>query len=114
MSSVTDTVRMSHTQDPHTSKDAAEKASKGTKRALLYGAILSLLEKYPMTPGELLAEYNDRRNLAPGWLPEADLYDIRRRMTELEHDHGRIESVVESPGRFERRAGQRVMRLVTS
>jgi hypothetical protein len=107
MTTVPDTVRMSHRTDPHTSKEAAVKASTGTKKALLYGAILALLEQGPLTPSEVSAEYEkDRRRSRGAWLPEADLYDIRRRMSELEHDHKRIEPT------YGRRAGQRVMRLV--
>ncbi len=108
--SVDETVRMSHRNDPHTSHEAAEKASQGTKKELLYGAILAVLRRGPATPAEVLDSYmKDRRKVS--WLPEADLYDIRRRMSELEHDTNRIEAIVESPGRYFRREGQRVMRL---
>ena len=114
MSSVTDTVRMSHTQDPHTSKEAAENASKGTKKEQLYAIILRMLTFESMTPGEVLAEY-----VTYGGFPPADLFDIRRRMTELDKDQHRIEPIQVGTHRdgspqFMTREGQRVMRLVES
>ena len=118
MSSVTDTVRMSHTQDPHTSKEAAEKVARSTNRKLEYGAILAALETAPMTPAEVHAAYvAARKDLA--WLPDADLYELRRRMSELERTHYRIEPIqvgtkVDGSPQYATRQGQRVMRLVTS
>ena len=102
--------RMSHTDDPGTSRDAAEKAVRGRKVALIQGAILGALKGNPGTPREVLDRYNVAREETGDWLPEADLYDIRRRMTELEHDHKRIAPI---PFGFSvlRRNGERVMRV---
>lgn len=100
---VPDTVRMSHRHDPGTSRDAAVRASSGTKKSALYKAIATVLRDGPLTPKEVHREYGHVR-MQRGW-PVADLQDIRRRMTELEHDFDRIEPVG-------RRNGERVMRLV--
>jgi len=110
---VPDTVRMSHTNDPHTSKEAAEKAV--TKKELLYGAILHLLEEGDATPSEIHAKYSER--VVGFWLRPVDLYDVRRRMTELDKDLHRIEPIQVGTHRdgspqYQTRAGQRVMRLV--
>ena len=119
MSSVTDTTRMSHRTDPHTSKEAAEKASAGTKKALLYGAILEALELGRGTPADVLARYHHARE-GVGWLPaDVDLQEIRRRMTELQHDQGLIEPIqvgtlASGKPQWQVFDGQRVMRLVTS
>jgi len=118
---IPDTVRMSHKTDPHTSKEAAEKASAGTKKEGLYGAILFILWEYgPRTPSEVLATYLEESedNFRFEW-PDADLYDVRRRMTELDKDLHRIEPIQVGTHRdgspqYQTRAGQRVMRLVES
>jgi hypothetical protein len=115
MTTVTDTTRMSHAQDPHTSKEAAVKASTGTKKALLYGAILYILTDEPATPGEIAQWYGDYRDDI-AWFPAADLYDIRRRMSELFQDN-RIEPIQvgthkDGSPQYMTREGQRVMRLV--
>ena len=110
---------MSHTGDPHTSHDAAERTANGTKRALLHGAIVEALKLGRGTPADVLARYHHARE-GVGWLPEdVDLQEIRRRMTELQHDHGLIEPIQVGTHRngkpqwqvFE---GQRVMRLAVS
>ncbi|MDQ0894467.1 hypothetical protein [Agromyces ramosus] len=108
--------RMSHRDDPHTSHEAAERASTGTKKSLLYGAIVAVLATHgPGTPSEVLDRYTLQR-LDIESLPEADLQEIRRRMTELEHDFGSIEPIRVGTQRggkpqFATREGQRVMRL---
>lgn len=106
--------RMSHRDDPHTSHEAAERVSKGPKKALLYGAIKSILRDGPLTPSEVLGAYRGRQS--SGSLPEADLQEIRRRMTELQRDFGSIEPIqvgTQIGGRpqYATRDGQRVMRL---
>ena len=113
MTTVTDLTRMSHRNDPHTSKEAAEKAV--TKKAFLYEAILAILLEGPMTPAEVLAVYEEDRTYLPA-LPTADLYDVRRRMTELDKDLHRIEPIQVGTHRdgspqYQTRNGQRVMRL---
>jgi len=112
MTTVTDVTRMSHRNDPHTSKEAAEKVV--TKKEHLYGFITRMLAFGPSTPAEVLAEY-----VTYGGFPPADLYDIRRRMTELDKDMHRIEPIQVGTHRdgspqYQTRAGQRVMRLVQS
>ena len=113
---IPDTVRMSHSQDPHTSKEAAEKVV--TKKELLYGAILWILDGAPMTPEEVLGVYRLARHTDVLWVGGVDLYDFRRRMSELQYD-GRIEPIQVGTHRdgspqFMTREGQRVMRLVES
>lgn len=110
-----DVARMSHRNDAHTSQDAAEATAKSPKRELLYGAIKAALAGHPGTPAEVLDRYTLQR-MEIGWLPEADLQDIRRRMTELEHDAKVIEPIVVGTHRngrpqYATREGQRVMRL---
>jgi hypothetical protein len=113
MTTVPDTVRMSHRNDPSTSHDAAAKVL--PKVAMLQGAILTILEDGPKTPAEVTDAYDTMRG-DTGWLPYADIYDIRRRWSELYQD-GRIEPIQVgthddwSPV-FLRRNNQRVMRLV--
>ena len=104
---------MSHRNDPSTSHDAAERVAASGKVALIQGAILGALQAGPATPREVLARYEVAREETGDWLPDADLYDIPRRMTELEHDHKRIAPI---PFGFStlRRNGERVMRLVVS
>lgn len=106
---------MSHRDDPHTSHEAAEKAASGTKLELLYGAILEVLGHGPATPAEVLERYLAEPREGIAWLPDVDLYDIRRRMTELQQQ-GRIAPIVvgtrpSGKPRFDAREGQRVMRL---
>ena len=85
-----DLVRMSHTTDPDTSHDAAKRAKRGTKVVLLQGAILATLAyRGPLTAKEIHADYAAWRGSA-GWLPAADLQDIRRRLTELKLDQQRV------------------------
>lgn len=102
-SEVTDLVRMSHRNDPDTSRAAAARASRGTKVAAIQAAILRLLVAGPATPKELHQEYFIRRR-SERW-PSADLQDIRRRLTELQHD---FQLVVDTKVR---RNGERVMAL---
>ncbi|MFD4111644.1 hypothetical protein ACFWWU_36635 [Streptomyces sp. NPDC058650] len=94
---------MSHTSDPDTSVAAAFRAARGTKMTAIYEAIVTLLAEGPATPKELHQEYFLRRRSA-GW-PSADLQDIRRRLTELQHDHHRVVDT------STRRNGERVMAL---
>lgn len=113
----TDVTRMSHTDDPHTSHEAAERTAKSTKKALLYGAVLDMLRYAELTPSEATVVYRLERHGA-AWLPDADLYDVRRRMSELQQD-GRIEPIQVGTQRNGRpqymvREGQRVMRLTAS
>ena len=96
---------MSHWDDPSTSKDAATRTVRGRKLHLIRGAIIGALQQGPATPREVLARYEESRDTAGEWLPVVDVYDIRRRMTELEHDFERIVPVG-------RRNGERVMSLV--
>lgn len=98
-----DVARMSHRNDPDTSIAAAMRAARGTKVAAIQTAILRLLATGPATPKELHEEYL-RRHRADGW-PTADLQDIRRRLTELQHD---FHMVVDTRSR---RTGERVMAL---
>ena len=104
---------MSHKTDPHTSKEAAEKAV--TKKERLYEIVVELIEAYgPLTPSEVLERHNSNR-WAINSLPTADLYDIRRRMTELDKDLHRIEPIQVGTHRdgspqYQTRSGQRVMR----
>lgn len=109
--------RMSHRDDPHTSHEAADRASRGTKKEMLYGAIRVALEIGPGTPAEVLARYQAARAGAGRWLPSVDLQDIRRRMTEMQRDFGTIEPIKVGTYRggkpqYATRDGQRVMRLV--
>lgn len=111
-----DVARMSHRNDPHTSHEAAERTATGTKKSLLYGAIKAALAGHPGTPAEVLDRYTLQRLDAGEWMPEADLQEIRRRMTELEHDFGSIEPIQVGTQRsgkpqYATREGQRVMRL---
>lgn len=102
MSSVTEQVRMSHRNDPETSREAAVKASRGSKKNRLYLAIAAALDLYgPLTPGEVFVKL-----AGSGAFQKLDVYDVRRRMSEMEHSLDRIEP------NGERREGQRVMRLV--
>lgn len=102
-----DVARMSHRNDPDTSIAAAWKAAEGTKKARLYRAIQEALTLYgPSTPSEVFVKL-----AFTGSFPSLDVYDVRRRMTELEHDFDRIEPVMVGD-KQERRDGQRVMRLV--
>lgn len=111
-----DVARMSHRDDPHTSHEAAERASRGTKKEALYGAIIDMLRRAPGTPAEVLDRYTLERIDTPS-LPEADLQEIRRRMTELQRDLGQIEPIkvgtqLGGHPQYATRQGQRVMRLV--
>lgn len=113
---VNDLTRMSHRHDPHTSADAAEAATDSGKIARLQGAIIAMLRYGPGTPSEVLDRYQQIRDRI-GWLPPVDLYDVRRRMTELHHDLGRIEPIIVGTRKggkpqYATRDGQRVMRLV--
>lgn len=99
-------VRMSHRQDPDTSAAAAECASTGTKKELLYGAIVGILRDHgPATAKEIHHLYAIGRDGGGEWLPVADVYDIRRRLSELKRDLGRV---VDSG---DRRNGEAVMAL---
>ena len=72
-----------HRDDPDTSWVAAQLAHSGSKVGDLCTAILALLDECgPMTAKETHRRYEKRRALL-SWWPEADLQDIRRRMTDL-------------------------------
>lgn len=86
--STADLLRMSHTLDPDTSHDAARRARTGSKVTTIQNAIVVILSTGPATAKELHREYFLRRR-AEGW-PSADLQDIRRRLTELKLDAGRV------------------------
>lgn len=106
--------RMSHRNDPHTSSDAAAKV-KASKKRRLYSAIIQIIGDGELTPTEVTDEYHWTRD--PEKDPEADLQEIRRRMTELEHDFGAIEPIrvgTRKGGKPQYRVeeGQRVMRVV--
>jgi len=107
MSTTNDTElrRMSHATDPDTSHDAARRAKRGRKVVMIQGAILGLLSAGPLTAKELHAAYVTRREDLYAWLPEADLQDIRRRLTELQHDSHRVIDTKD------RRNGERIMAL---
>ena len=99
-------LRMAHATDPDTSFHAAVRALRGTKKGSIQGQILNLLASCgPLTAKELHFLY-DAATRNPAYnLPPADLYDIRRRLTELKRDLG---SVVDSG---QRRNGEAVMQL---
>jgi hypothetical protein len=85
------------------------------KKQRLYIAIQDILKFEALTPSEVTAEYQTWRDIFDG--PEADLQEIRRRMTELQHDFDRIEPIqvgTQKGGnpQYATREGQRVMRLV--
>lgn len=101
---IDDIRRMCHEGDPDTSRVAAELVAVGSKRAIIYSAIVRMLaDGGPATARELHREYfllrRDR-----DW-PPADLLDIRRRLTELKLDF-RIVTDTKL-----RRDGQAVMEL---
>ena len=105
---------MSHSSDPHTSSDAAATVSVAKKNRL-YVAIADILKFEALTPAEVTEEYQSWRDIFDG--PEADLQEIRRRMTEMQHDLDRIEPIqvgttVTGRPQYQTRRGQRVMRLV--
>lgn len=109
--------RMSHTHDPHTSGDAAATVTV-TKKELIYRAVTELLWPDPMTPGEVAVAY-DLLFAGTFDYPDVDLQEIRRRMTEMQHDFGWIEPIQVGTQRggkpqFATREGQRVMRLTVS
>ena len=97
--------RMSHASDPDTSHTAARKAKRGRKVAMIHGAILGVLAGGPLTAKEIHTAYTRQRSELHAWLPEADLQDIRRRLTELQHDTHRVVDTKT------RRNGERVMAL---
>ena len=92
--------------NPETSHAAARRAVKGTKKGAVKGQILAFLSlNGPLTAKELAHHYQATFDLGVFDIPSADLYDIRRRLSELK----RIDGVVEAFG--ERRNGEDVMRL---
>ena len=106
MATATATTRMSHRIDPDTSPDAARLASLGTKEGTIQSAILLIIASGgPATAKEMYREYFMLRRHRD-W-PSADLYDIRRRLTELKKTH----LLVIDTG--DRRDGEAVMDLAT-
>jgi len=99
--------RMSHRHDPDTSHEAAKRARTGRKVVMIRGAILGILSEHgPLTAREIHRHYEEGRE--PGLLaaiPDADLLDIRRRLTELKLDERRVVDT------GTRRNGQAVMGL---
>lgn len=103
--STTSLARMSHRSDPDTSHEAAQRVRRGDKLPLLYGAITGILTvDGPLTAKEIHTAYVETRGEIV-WLPVADLQDIRRRLTELQHDQQRVVDT------GERRNGERILAL---
>ncbi len=96
-----DLVRMSHRFDPDTSAAAARAAKRGDKKRTIQNAIVAILADGPATAREIYDQYVVNR-YDRAW-PFSDLYDIRRRLTELKLDTGRVVDT------GERRNGEAVM-----